>query len=181
MEGDVTEFRDAWEEYAVKAAARATCEKSKRGVIIVNPFKDEPLSFGWNGPPAPFECAGSDFCREVCNQVAVHAEARALMSAIPPVKGRDLVHIKVVEGRAVPSGGPSCWQCSRLIVEAGIRNVWLKHEAEGWRPYSAEEFHRKTLENCNLVQKFCEDCGCEKARHFGGLERHKVGCEFFPL
>jgi hypothetical protein len=44
----------------------------------------------------------------------------------------------------VPSGGPSCAQCSKLALAAGIVGVWLYHE-NGWRRYGAGEFHRLSL------------------------------------
>jgi hypothetical protein len=60
-----------------------------------------------------------------------------------------MLHVKVVKGIATISGPPSCWQCSRLILEAGIAGMWLLH-SEGLHRYTAEEFHRLTLEHCKL-------------------------------
>jgi hypothetical protein len=65
-------------------------------------------------------------------------------------KKSELLHIKTgEEGLPEPSGQPSCWQCSRMVLEAGLAGVWLLH-AEGWRRYTPEEFHRLTLDNNNL-------------------------------
>lgn len=80
--------------------------------------------------------------------ICEHAEARAIRQAmigdrfecLRPLS--DLVHVKVVhgplaDGKLVAGGGPSCVQCSRLIVDVGfIAGVWL-HEAtpEEWCPH----------------------------------------------
>ena len=110
---------------------------------------------GFNHPPAPFTCDGSTACREACGKVCVHAEADALLQATKGLPdpwfmgGAEMLHVKVVNGREVPSGPPSCWQCSRLILESGIAGMWLLHE-EGFQRYTPEEFHRLTLEHCGL-------------------------------
>lgn len=139
--------------HAVTVALQSPCAKSKRGVVIFD--ASGALGFGFNGPPLPFRCDGSDACRAACGKVAVHAEDRAIRSAIslhfrhPAISPCDLLHVKVKDGHAVPSGPPNCWQCSRTILDAEIAGVWLLHE-EGLRRYSAAEFHRLTLETCGL-------------------------------
>lgn len=55
-----------------------------------------------------------------------------------------MLHIKTVDGAAVPSAGPSCLECSKLILEAGVAEMWLFLET-GWTRYSAREFHTATL------------------------------------
>jgi len=134
---------------AVDFAMLSPCQKSKRGVIIFN--ASAVFAHGINGPPRPFVCTGDEACRAACGKISVHAEQRALMSYVP---GRDteayLLHVKAEDGVAVPSGPPSCWQCSRLILdELTIRGVWLLHE-DGLRLYTPYEFHRLTLEHCGL-------------------------------
>lgn len=136
--------------YTVQAALRdatwkareSTCAKIKRGVVIFSPAG--MLVSAYNSPPEPFRCDESAACAAVCNKVAVHAEEAALLAVGRHAHGCDLMHVKVVNGAPVPSGPPSCWQCSRAIVAAGIAGVWLLHE-EGLRRYEAGEFHRLTL------------------------------------
>lgn len=61
-----------------------------------------------------------------------------------------MLHVKVdASGQMVVSGPPSCDQCSKLILRAGIAGVWLLHE-EGWKRYTAQEFHEATLQTCGL-------------------------------
>lgn len=143
---------------AVEAAQRSPCAKSKRGVVL---FRDatraprghhKPIAIGFNAPPSPFGCDGSAACRGACNQVAVHAEQAALLYAAAHGLRTDqaeMLHVKVVDGVAVPSGEPSCWQCSRLLLDAGVAGMWLLHES-GLRRYDAITFHRLTLERCGL-------------------------------
>ncbi len=132
-------------ELAVQAAAKSPCTKSKRGVVIWNEGygnDSDRYAMGFNGPPPGFICDGSDECRNACSRLCVHAEPRALMKA--PRGSTDLLHVKVVNGVAVPSGPPSCELCSKAILDFGIRRVWLLQET-GLRLYSAEDFHVQSL------------------------------------
>ncbi len=126
--------------------SRLSCAKSHRGVVI---WRDGViLGTGRNAPPVPFRCTADDACRKVCNKVAVHAEERAIIRARCSVRGAELLHVKVDRelGDIVASGPPSCWQCSRMILEAGIGRVWLFGD-DGWRSWTGEEFHKATLEH----------------------------------
>lgn len=144
-------FRPEWELVAVSAAADSGCLKSQRGVAIFE--CESQLAHAANGPPKPFACQGDRACRAACNRVAVHAEQRALFGAArfaQKFQFADLIHAKIdAEGRLTASGPPSCWQCSRLILEAGIPRVWLHHSI-GWRCYSALDFHTLTLKHNQL-------------------------------
>ncbi len=78
----------------------------------------------------------------------------------------ELVHVKVVGEVVVAGGPPSCWQCSREVVEYGIRGVWLYTEQPDdpempdvaqpgvWRYRTGAEFHRDTLLRCSLPITF---------------------------
>ncbi len=61
----------------------------------------------------------------------------------------EMLHVKSVDGKAVFSEKPSCWQCSKLILASGLPTMWL-YQKEGFVRYSAEEFHEQTLINCDL-------------------------------
>lgn len=133
---------------------RKSCAKSNRGVVIYRPGylvgEAEVLAVSRNAPPVPFRCDGSSQCREACNRVAVHAEESALLKCgYYYAHGSELVHVKTVNGSLVPSGDPSCWQCSRMMVDVGIRKIWL-FQKDGWRSWSAEAFHSDTLAACGL-------------------------------
>lgn len=129
------------------------CAKSKRGVVVFH-RREGIVATGFNHPPQPFRCDGSEECRTHCNKVCVHAETAALHDLrrqLVPLRPStlEMLHVKVVEGVAVASGPPSCWQCSREILVARVSLVWLLHE-EGLRSYTAEEFHTLTLQHCGL-------------------------------
>jgi deoxycytidylate deaminase len=134
-------------EDAVVAARLSRCAKSNRGVAVFNPNTGSLHGVGWNEPPHPFKCDGSDRCRSACSAVAVHAEERAVVRAVEEagsVCGLHLVHVKVINGGPVASGPPSCVECSKMILAHGIAVVWLLHE-DGLKPYDAEEFHALSL------------------------------------
>jgi deoxycytidylate deaminase len=127
---------------AVEKGAQSPCSKSKRGVVIWSSTDPRVLVAGaHNGPPPGFACDGSDACRKACGQRCVHAEQRALTCF---TEQTDLLHVKVVDGEAVPSGPPSCVACSKVILDRGIQRVWLLHET-GLRLYSAHDFHVQSL------------------------------------
>lgn len=147
-------------EAAREAATRSPCEKSKRGVVamLLQPHRPIIAARGWNSQPGAFACDGSDACRAACGMRCVHAEQRAILSLRLSWPNREpdceLVHVKVVDGQVVPGKGPCCAECSKLVLEVGLRGVWLleyaREDALGrpqgdWRFYSAEDFHRETL------------------------------------
>lgn len=115
---------------------------------------------GCNHPPGRIACDGSESCRASCGKLAVHAEQDALLRCVASglqVHGLEMLHTKValVDGLwvSVPGGPPSCSDCSKLILEAGIDGMWLMEKREGEaRPvrYTASEFHEQTLRNCGL-------------------------------
>ena len=135
-------------ELAAEISLRTTC-LSKRGVIIwrhddmENPY----VARATNGPAGQEECSGNSACKATCSRFSVHAEQRALIAAGKGARGAEMLHIKTVNGQIVASGPPSCPQCSKLLVESGIKTMWLLHE-DGWRRYPTEEFHRLTLDHC---------------------------------
>lgn len=159
------------------AAMKSPCAKSKRGAALFDSVIAEggaragrrnPMLYGgtgFNGQPTPFRCDGSKACRAACGQLCLHAEQRAIIEAIRSddvgPRGADLVHVKVVDGVVVPGGGPSCWQCSRLVVDSGIRGVWLFEQTD----CPSERCPFCTGEFCNVHQDGCE-CGSVE-RHTG--------------
>lgn len=156
---------------AIGAASASPCAKSKRGVCVyrVLPITAERpgqaitlghvvdlVSVGYNRQPGEV-CDGA--CRPVCGRVCVHAEVAAIRNAValasatlgvPILKLPDCeaLHVKVIDGQLVPGGGPSCWQCSREVLDVGLAAFWLYEDhADGavWVHYTAAEFHQATL------------------------------------
>jgi len=173
-------------EAARKAALRSPCQKSKRGVaafyredaermeldstfaevVIATQNRDNVViaSVGWNSPPKGFLCDGSAECRRDCAKFCLHAEHRAIRAA-GVIDGLcddlELVHVKVIGEQIAAGGPPSCWQCSREIVDVGVHGVWLYEApthftpaslATGtWHFYTAHDFHCETLKNCGIA------------------------------
>lgn len=127
---------------AVTASYRSPC-RSKRGVSI---WRESGLiSSGFNDVVLPFRCAGDAACKATCAERAVHAEQLALLRAHRSLDDAQMLHVKTVDGLLVPSGSPSCVQCSKLIVASGLLFMWLFHE-DGWRRYDATLFHKLSVE-----------------------------------
>jgi len=126
-------------DFAIEASLLSPCQ-SKRGVAIFN--GDDLVSTGFNHKPRGFFCDGSNECKSMCSRDAVHAEQAAIIGIPgPKTRGAEMLHVKTVDGNLVESMGPSCLQCSKLIIEAGITAMWLFHAA-GWKRYAAGIFHR---------------------------------------
>lgn len=161
---------------AVRAARFSTCGKSQRGAVVFDPMNGDVYGAGHNSLPADGVCDWSEECRAACGKICVHAEIRALRG-IESFGGLDMLHVKVVDGALVAGGGPSCWQCSREILDIGINGFWLyqkgnvpgppvanvnpdDHTAQGalrgfdgdprWVRYTAAEFHAATLKAWGL-------------------------------
>jgi deoxycytidylate deaminase len=157
-------IKEPWQpaiDAAITAAQGSQC-LSKRGAAIWGVRGGNYLiSTGRNYKPVfALNCTRDAKCKANCRAEAVHAEQDAIISALhqrDQVAGADMLHVKVVDGLVVPSGEPSCVQCSKLIVAAGIIKMWLFH-IDGWKSYSASEFH-------------CLSVSGESAR-----QKQKVGC-----
>lgn len=148
-------------EQAIAMAKLDGCRGSRRGVVIFDPETRKVFARGRNAPPRPFKCDNSADCNRDCGKICVHAEQEALYvlagqgwSKTGDHGRLELVHVKVVDGALVAGGPPSCWQCSRAILAAGLYGVWLYEGAspqEGaWHWYSAVVFHRLTIDSCGL-------------------------------
>lgn len=132
-------------DFAVEISQWSPCQ-SKRGVVIF--IGDDFVSHGYNYKPQGFGCDGSNTCKATCREEAIHAEQQALLTVGNGAAGAEMVHVKTVNGALVASGGPSCVQCSKLVLVSGIAGFWLFHK-DGWRRYDAVEFHRLSLEGAH--------------------------------
>lgn len=196
-----TEPPDLIVTFAIHEAQKSPCSKSQRGAIVYDTRDLVVHGSGFNGPPEPFRCTGSDACREHCNKSCLHAEARALQGlARYQAHYSELVHAKTVQGELVAGGGPSCWQCSRQILELQLHGVWLFQaqqvrdvdhagmfprvtaragEPGRWHFYTALEFHQATLRACGVPGADGRGgfypsgaCPVHGASHAGGAAGH---------
>ncbi len=113
-------MRVSWNRYfmnlAVQAATRSTCPRKHVGAVIV---RDKSiLSTGYNG-----SIRGAAHCTDVgclmegghCIRT-VHAEANALVQAAS--------HGIRLEGAEIYVTASPCFDCFKLIVNAGIRTIY---------------------------------------------------------
>lgn len=113
-------MRASWNQYfmnlAVQAATRSTCPRKHVGAVIV---RDKSiLSTGYNG-----SIRGADHCTDIgCLMEAghcirtVHAEANALVQAAS--------HGVRLEGAEIYVTASPCFDCFKLIANAGIRTIY---------------------------------------------------------
>ncbi len=127
---------DAYLNCAETFAYRSTCIKRRYGAVLV---KDDCLiSAGYNGAPRGYEnCCdiskcprmergmhrleGYDICR------AVHAEANVLLNCSrEQTQGADLYLTGINPADNSIHRAKPCPLCARMIVQAGIRNVYMR-------------------------------------------------------
>jgi len=138
--------RVSWDRYfmnlAIQVSTRSTCPRKHVGAVIV---RDKTiLSTGYNG-----SIRGAAHCTDVgCLMVdghcirTVHAEANALVQAA--------CHGIRLEGGEIYVTASPCFNCFKLIVNAGIRSI---HYGEFYRDERVLEFAEElgiTLDHLGL-------------------------------
>lgn len=117
-------------------AFRSTCLKRKYGAVLVK--DDVVISTGYNGSPRGKEnCCDIGKCPrikkgmhqgegyEICK--AIHAEANALMNCSrEQTIGSDLYLTSINPADASVHRAKPCPLCARMIIQAGVRNVYLR-------------------------------------------------------
>lgn len=121
---------------AIAEALQSPC-RSRRGMVLFEPRNGRIGGVGFNGPPGDGRCPGRAICAGTCGQRAVHAEVRALRDAAYQREAgsgiltlQDLLQVELAaDDSVVACDGPSCWQCSREILDVGfVGGVWLYEE-----------------------------------------------------
>ena len=128
---------DAYLNCAENFAYRSTCIKRKYGAVIVK--DDAVISTGYNGSPRGFEnCWDVGECHRIRMNLhqgegyamcrAVHAEANALLNCSrEQTIGADLYLAGVNPADLSVHKAKPCPLCARMIIQAGIRNVYLRN------------------------------------------------------
>ena len=121
---------------AQTVAERATCMRRHFGAIIVK--DDVIVSTGYNGAPRGFEsCIDTGSCPRMDRNMhqgegygmcrAIHAEANALLNCSrQQTIGADLYLVGVNPNDNSIHEAKPCPLCARMIIQAGIRNVYLR-------------------------------------------------------
>lgn len=137
-------------EEATKVALNSTCERAKCGSVIV---KDNTIiGKGFNSPPNNLQsqkrCTNNkdSYNNKVTDKTCcVHAEQRAIMDALKnnPSKLKDstLYFIRLNKNNNKQfAGKPYCTICSKMALDAGIKEFVLFHE-NGVKPYKTDEYN----------------------------------------
>lgn len=111
-----TEWHDYFMRIAEEVATRGTCDRRRVGALIV---RDRMiLSTGYNG-----SVRGMPHCDEAGHMMendhcvaTIHAEANAILQA-----ARNGVRI---EGAEIYTTASPCWNCFKMIVNAGITRIY---------------------------------------------------------
>lgn len=136
--------RNYYLDLAESVSQRGTCLRRLYGAVIVK--NDEVISTGYVGAPRGRKnCTDTGVCireklqiprgqrYELCR--SVHAEANAIISASrDQMLGSDLylVGIEVSTGEYVQNSS-SCSMCKRMVINAGIRNVYIRDTKNEYR------------------------------------------------
>lgn len=117
-------------------AYRSTCIKRKYGAVIVK--DDAVISTGYNGSPRGMEnCCDIGVCPRIKRDMhqgegygicrAVHAEANALLNCSrEQTIDADLYLTGINPKDSAIHRAKPCPVCARMIIQAGIRNVYLR-------------------------------------------------------
>ena len=120
-------------------AYRSTCLKRKYGAVIVK--NDAVVSTGYNCSPRGMEnCCDKGECPRIPLDMhqgdgfamckAVHAEANALLNCSREhTVGADLYLTGLNPADGSTHHAKPCPLCARLIIQAGIKNVYLRQSA----------------------------------------------------
>jgi len=136
---------------AETVSQRGTCLRKRYGAVIVK--NDEVISTGYVGAPrGRANCIDLGYCireklrvprgerYELCR--SVHAEANAIISA-----SRDrmlnstlyLTGIDIKDNDYVKIANP-CSMCKRLIINAGIEQVFIRDDKDHYRRVAVQEW-----------------------------------------
>lgn len=130
-------MRPSWDEYfmeiARQVATRSTCDRKFVGAVIV---RDKMiLSTGYNG-----SIRGLSHCSEVGHMMendhcvaTIHAEANAIVQS-----ARNGVNIN---GADVYVTASPCWNCFKLLANAGIKRIFF---GEFYRDERINDYAEKT-------------------------------------
>lgn len=131
---------------------RATCLRKQYGAVIVK--NDEVVSTGYVGAPrGRANCIDLGYCirekmqiprgerYELCR--SVHAEANAIISASRERMLNSSLYLSGIDlkngGTYVENANP-CSMCKRLIINAGIEQVFIRDDKENYRLIAVQDW-----------------------------------------
>lgn len=148
---DRTDKVNYYLDIAETVSERGTCLRRNFGAIIVK--NDEIISTGYTGAPRGRQnCLDMGTCireklqiprgtrYEMCR--SVHAEANCIISA----SRRDMIGADLyLVGREKTTGEyvantSSCSMCKRMVINAGIKNVYIRDDKDNFRIVPVSEW-----------------------------------------
>lgn len=142
-------------ELARQEALKSTCKSTRGGAVIISP-DGKLIGKGHNGPPLDaciVECIKNNLPANFKSDRAccVHAEQRAILDAArnhPEKLGDSTIYFTWVDGKGSikPAGNPYCTVCSKLSVDAGLKDFVLWHE-EGICAYNTKDYNALSFQH----------------------------------
>ncbi len=136
---------------AQTVAERSTCIRKKYGAIIVK--NDNIVSTGYNGAPRGRKnCSDMGKCirddlniprgerYELCR--SIHAEMNAIISASREQMLDSDLYMACLDGKTgeLVSGTCSCMMCKRVILNAGVKRVFVRESKDEYTVYTTADW-----------------------------------------
>lgn len=144
-------MRPSFDEYfmnmAKVASSRSNCIRAQVGAIIVDP-NNKIKSTGYNGTPTGVEsCLEKKTCYRIDNNIpsgtryetcrSIHAEMNAIIQAGEALCRDGSIYIY--------GHNHVCIMCKRFIIQAGIKNIYLKKNDDSPIEHCLSETFAKEL------------------------------------
>lgn len=140
---------------SVELAEKSTCGKSRCGSVIVR--NEQIIGRGFNSPAKNLEdqrrCSRNknSYNKKVTDKTCcIHAEQRAIMDALcknpGKIIGAKLYFIRLgTNGKPSFAGKPYCTICSKMALDAGIKEFILWHK-KGICSYETDQYNLLSYE-----------------------------------
>ena len=140
---------------AEKLAKKSTCERSRCGSVIV--ADNRIIGRGFNSPPKNLEsqrkcsCDKNSYHKKVTDKTCcVHAEQRAIMDTLrnhpEKIINSAIYFIRLDQNdELLFAGKPYCTICSKMALDAEIKEFILWHE-DGICSYKTDEYNLLSYE-----------------------------------
>lgn len=124
----MTKFDRMWLAMCSQSSALSNCPRLKCACILVNPARNTPIAFGYNGAARNCSklCGGDTICLRDVEQIesgkevqigCVHAEMNAICNAAAQGTSTTGAHAYIT--------GYPCLMCAKLLHQAGIVKVYM--------------------------------------------------------
>jgi deoxycytidylate deaminase len=135
---------------AANLAHKSTCKRSQCGSVIV--ADNQIIGRGFNSPPKNLDsqrkcsCDKDSYNKKVTDKTCcIHAEQRAIIDALrnnsKKLAGAKLYFIRLDnEGEPTFAGKPYCTICSKMALDAGVKEFILWHK-DGICAYETDEYN----------------------------------------